>query len=98
MESDVRQGVKSMQTPVVQEPPGKSDFVEGISPSMRTVEAVIGEVAQSEVPVLLLAESGAGKKATARRIHELSRHGKQTFRKVSCATLESGKLADSKAQ
>jgi two-component system response regulator AtoC len=59
---------------------------------MRSVEAVIREVAKSEVPVLLLAESGAGKKATARRIHELSRHGKQAFRTVSCATLESGKL------
>ena len=46
-------------------------FVEGASASMRPVEAVIGELAQSDVPVLLLAESGAGKHATARRIHDL---------------------------
>src|SRR5258708_40201987 len=51
------------------------------------------EVAQSEVPVLLLAERGAGKKATARRVHELSRHGRQPFRVVSCAAVEPGKFA-----
>ena len=44
---------------------------------MRSVEAVMREVAQSEVPVLLLAENGAGKKATARRIHELSRRKRE---------------------
>jgi two-component system, NtrC family, response regulator AtoC len=62
-----------------------ADFVEGASPNMRSLEAVMREVAQSEVPVLLLAEHGAGKKATARRVHELSRRGKQPFRVVSCA-------------
>src|SRR5258708_20697743 len=71
----------------------RMDFVEGISPSMRSVETVMREVAQSEVPVLLLAERGAGKKATARRVHELSRHGRQPFRVVSCAAVEPGKFA-----
>ncbi|MGA9388928.1 MAG: sigma 54-interacting transcriptional regulator [Candidatus Sulfotelmatobacter sp.] len=67
------------------------DFVEGASPSMRSVEAVIQEVAQSEVPVLLLAENGAGKKATARRIHDLSHRRGQAFRFFSCAAIDSGK-------
>jgi two-component system response regulator AtoC len=53
------------------------------------------EVAQSEVPVLLLAERGAGKKATALRVHDLSQRRGQSFRVVSCATLESGKFEDS---
>jgi len=66
------------------------EFVEGVSPNMRSVERVMLEVAQSEVPVLLLAENGAGKKATARRIHELSRRRGQGFRTVSCGTIESG--------
>ena len=39
-------------------------FVEGASASMRPVEAVIRELSQSDVPVLLLAEPGAGKHAT----------------------------------
>jgi two-component system response regulator AtoC len=87
MESDVRQGFENVQTAMIHEP-GKLDFVEGASPSMRSVEAVMREVAQSEVPVLLLAERGAGKKATARRVHDLSRRRGQAFRVVACATLE----------
>ncbi len=98
MESDVRQSVKNVQTAVIHEPVRKMDFVEGLSPSMRSVEAVMREVAQSEVPVLLLAEHGAGKKATARRVHELSRHARQSFRVVSCGTLEAGKVGDSDGQ
>ncbi len=74
--------------------PVRMDFVEGVSPSMRSVEAVMREVAQSEVPVLLLAERGAGKKATAQRVHDLSRHGRQSFRVVPCATVEPGKFAE----
>jgi len=93
MESDIRQGVKNVQTAMIYEPV-RMDFVEGGSPSMRGVEAVMREVAQSEVPVLLLAERGAGKKATARRVHDLSRRGGQSFRVVSCATLESAKFEE----
>jgi two-component system response regulator AtoC len=94
MESDVRQGIENVQTAIIREPI-RMDFVEGVSPSMRSVEAVMREVAQSEVPVLLLAERGAGKKATARRVHDLSRRGGQPFRVVSCAALDSGKFGES---
>jgi DNA-binding NtrC family response regulator len=64
-----------------------TQFVEGASASMRPVEAVIRELAQSDVPVLLLAERGAGKHATARRIHDLSRRSAQPFRRFSCSGL-----------
>jgi len=71
--------------------PGKTHgpvkFLEGVSPSMRAVEAVIRELAQSDVPVLLLAEEGAGKRTIARRIHESSWLSKEEFRIVGCATL-----------
>ena len=60
--------------------PAAEAFVEGLSPSMRAVGAVIRELAQSEVPVLLLAEKGAGKHATARWIHEMSGRSGQPFR------------------
>jgi two-component system response regulator AtoC len=53
---------------------------------MRAVGAVIRELAQSEVPVLLLAEKGAGKHATARWIHEMSRRSAQPFRGLLCST------------
>ena len=55
---------------------------------MRPVEAVIRELSQSDVPVLLLAEAGAGKHATARRIHEMSRRSAQPFRSFQCSTLK----------
>jgi two-component system, NtrC family, response regulator AtoC len=97
MDSSVRQRVEDVQTALVTESI-TADFVAGVSPSMRSVEAVIREVAQSEAPVLLLAERGAGKKATARRVHGLSRHGGQPFRVVSCATLEFSKVSDSDGQ
>jgi two-component system, NtrC family, response regulator AtoC len=93
MESGARHSAKNVQAAVCG--PVGMDFLEGVSLSMRSVEAVMREVAQSEVPVLLLAERGAGKKATARRVHELSRHGRQAFRVLSCATLEPGKFAGS---
>jgi two-component system response regulator AtoC len=73
-------------------------FVEGASPSMRPVEAVIGELAQSDVPVLLLAEPGAGKHATARRIHDLSRRSAQPFRRFQCSSLKPEDLQNLSAE
>src|SRR5437762_14142030 len=67
-------------------------FVESVSASMRPVEAVIRELSQSDVPVLLLAEPGAGKHATARRIHEMSRRRGQPFRTLQCSTLKPEEL------
>lgn len=67
-------------------------FVEGASASMRPVESVIRELAQSDVPVLLLAERGAGKHTTARHIHDLSRRSGQPFRRLLCSALEPQEL------
>ncbi len=72
--------------------PTTGAFVEGLSPSMRAVGAVIRELAQSEVPVLLLAEKGAGKHATAQWIHEMSRRSGQPFRGLVCSTLKAEDL------
>lgn len=78
--------MKSAQIAVIPDP-ARADFVESASPSMRALETFTSELAQSEVPVLLLAEAGAGKKATARRIHELSHRAGQPFRILSCSDL-----------
>jgi DNA-binding NtrC family response regulator len=64
------------------------DPLEPASASMGAVEAVIRELAQTDVPVLLRAEDGAGKRATAWRIHQLSRHAAQPFRALLCSTLK----------
>ncbi|MGA2346947.1 MAG: sigma 54-interacting transcriptional regulator [Candidatus Sulfotelmatobacter sp.] len=70
----------------VGEPAGLA-FVEGVSASMRPVEAVIRELAQRDVPVLVLAEPGAGKHATAQRIHQMSQRSAQPFRWFQCLGL-----------
>src|SRR5258708_3196876 len=63
-------------------------FVEGVSASMRPVEAVIRELAQSDVPVLVLAEIGAGKDATAQRMHQMSQRSAQPFQWLPCSSLK----------
>ena len=62
-------------------------FVEGISPSIKAVERIIHELADSDVPVLLLAEAGAGKKAIAERIHQLSDRRGEPFHSLTCSDL-----------
>jgi two-component system response regulator AtoC len=69
------------------EEPVELAFVEGVSASMRPVEVVIRELAQRDVPVLVLAEAGAGKHATAQRIHQMSKRSEQPFRRFQCLGL-----------
>jgi two-component system, NtrC family, response regulator AtoC len=70
------------------------EFVEGLGQSMRALELVIRELSKSEVPVLLLAEGGAGKEATARHIHQLSSHGSDPFRIEPCSSLTLERLTE----
>ncbi len=82
----VLNGARGVGEGSVAEPAGLG-FVEGVSASMRAVEAVIREVAQRDVPVLVLAERGAGKRATALRIHQMSQRSAQPFRWLQCLGL-----------
>jgi len=70
------------------------EFVEGLGQSMRALELVIRELSKSEVPVLLLAEGGAGKEATARHIHQISSHGSDPFRIEPCSSLSLERLTE----
>ncbi len=54
-------------------------WVESISAGMRTVEAVIRELSQNDVPMLVVAEHGSGKAAAAARIHALSARAAEPF-------------------
>jgi two-component system, NtrC family, response regulator AtoC len=54
-------------------------WLESVSSGMRTVEAVIRELSQNDVPVLVVAEKGSGKAAAAARIHTLSHHAMEPF-------------------
>jgi two-component system response regulator AtoC len=59
---------------------GSRVWLESVSAGMRTVEAVIRELSQNDVPVLVVAEHGSGKAAAAARIHVLSGRAAEPFR------------------
>src|ERR1700681_4082484 len=54
-------------------------WIESVSAGMRTVEAMIRELSQNDVPVLVVAEHGSGKAPVAARIHALSRRAAEPF-------------------
>src|SRR5271166_5398114 len=58
---------------------GARVWLESVSAGMRTVEAVLRELSQNDVPVLVVAEHGSGKAAAAARIHSLSRRASEPF-------------------
>ena len=72
-------------------------FVHGLGQNMNALEVAIRELARSEVPVLLLAETGAGKQAAAERIHQMSMHQEEPFRVVPCASVSNEMLREGSA-
>jgi nitrogen regulation protein NR(I) len=59
----------------------------GSSPAMQQTYKMIGQVAPTEVTVLLRGESGTGKEMVARAIYHHSRRGDKTFLPVNCAAI-----------
>ncbi|KPL04526.1 MAG: hypothetical protein AMJ90_00305 [candidate division Zixibacteria bacterium SM23_73_2] len=59
----------------------------GDSPNMLEVKALIEQVADSELTVLIRGESGTGKEIVARMIHSLSSRKDESFTKVNCAAI-----------
>src|ERR1700735_470447 len=68
-------------------------FVGGMCPAMQTLESVIVEIAPTNIPVLLVGESGAGKEMFARRIHQLSANADEPLVKVACASVNLSNFA-----
>lgn len=71
---------------------GEDDFVdlpllEAVSPSMRAVVALVRELSQSHVPVLLIGEHGTGKQNLARTIHLNSGGSVEQFHVRNCVDL-----------
>ena len=54
------------------------------SPAMRAFHRMLARAAQWDVPVLLLGESGAGKKTHARALHAMSARAAHSFVHVDC--------------
>jgi two-component system, NtrC family, response regulator AtoC len=60
-----------------------------VSSVMRDIRNQIRQIAEFDIPVLLLGESGTGKGVVANMIHELSGRSAQRFMKINCAALPS---------
>jgi two-component system, NtrC family, response regulator AtoC len=76
-----------MTSPTTAPRTDESGFVGGICPVMLTLESVVSEIAATNIPVLLVGESGTGKQMFAHRIHYLSGRSKEPLIKVSCASM-----------
>ena len=69
-----------------------SDMHGAASAKMKTLYQMVQKVAQSDVNVLILGESGAGKERIARLIHQLSARNKKPFVVVDCGSTPAGLL------
>lgn len=69
-------------------------FFIAASPAMLRIRAQAAQVANINVPVLMLGESGVGKEVVARLIYKLSSRSSRPFLKVNCAALP-GELLES---
>ncbi|HEX9291820.1 MAG TPA: sigma-54 dependent transcriptional regulator [Anaeromyxobacteraceae bacterium] len=58
-----------------------------LSAAMERVWELAHRVADTDVPVLLVGESGVGKDVVARRIHAMSHRAERPFVKINCAAL-----------
>jgi DNA-binding NtrC family response regulator len=65
----------------------------GRSPSMRKVFKQIRQAAQSDIPVLLLGETGTGKDLAAQNIHRLSKRREDPFLPLNLGSLPSELIA-----
>jgi two-component system, NtrC family, response regulator AtoC len=72
--------------------PAAQGFVYGVAPAMLNLNAMAAEIARTDIPVLILGESGTGKDAYARLIHRLSHRGDTHLCKINCSAIDPGDL------
>ena len=74
-------------TPTEGEEKGERDRIIGSSPKMQEIYKIVGQIAPSDVTVLLRGESGTGKELFARAIYQHSARSNQSFLPVNCAAI-----------
>lgn len=87
-------GVRDFQPQAYQDDLGDETVFVAASPSMRDVRRQVRQIADFDIPVLLLGESGTGKGVVASMIHSQSNRAQRMFMKVNCAALP-GELLES---
>jgi two-component system response regulator HydG len=73
---------------------GSFEGIIGKSAGMQNVVRTARQVAQSDIPVLIMGESGTGKELVARAIHVNSKRRKQRLVALNCAGLSESILED----
>ena len=69
-----------------------SAFVRGQSAAVQNLNSMVEEIAQTNIPVLLMGESGTGKEVYGRMIHRLSRQANVPLKKISCRAVQPGEF------
>ena len=78
---------------VATEPASKPlDFALERSASMEALKTMLAGLAQSNIPVLIVGESGTGKDVYAQRLHQLSLRAMDPFEKIGCASTENSQI------
>jgi DNA-binding NtrC family response regulator len=67
-------------------------FVYGLGPAMQVLNSMAAEIARTDIPVLIVGESGTGKDAYARLIHRLSQKRDFQLCKINCSSVDPGDL------
>lgn len=70
-------------------------YLQAVSSAMRAIEHVIADIAPTDIPVLVVGESGTGKDMVGLHIHRLSQRRQKPFRKVTCSSLSPQSLLPS---
>ena len=63
-------------------------FIYGLGPTTQTLNDMAGEIARTDIPVLIVGESGTGKDAYAKLIHRLSSKSESRFKRINCASFQ----------
>ena len=79
-----RQSTETLQAPN----PTGDQFAYGLGPTVHALNEMVIEIARTDIPVLLIGESGAGKDAYAKLIHRLSANNEMRFHKFNCASFD----------
>jgi DNA-binding NtrC family response regulator len=75
-----------LQAPVL---PG---FIYGIGSAIQTINDMANEIARTDIPILIVGESGTGKDAYAKLIHRLSLKAESRLQKINCASFQQAEL------
>jgi two-component system, NtrC family, response regulator AtoC len=67
-------------------------FVYGQGADLQSLNVLAAEIASTDIPVLLVGESGTGKGVYSRLIHRLSGAPEASFLRINCGSLDAGQM------